>query len=83
MKVIITNYDAQETIEFQRNLLTAFDIEEQIYIFWKLDPCSPSWKEEIYLHQKTLFLSYENNSLYIVSLKKEKDDMIKITIDKA
>lgn len=77
MKIVIINYEVQEKIEFHRKQLTAFDIEEQIYIFWKLEPCSKKWDEELYLKQKTLF--HFNDSLYLVSIEKQNDE-VKISI---
>lgn len=77
MKIIITNYAEQEIIEFQRENLTAFDIEEQIYIAWRLEPYAIRWKEELYLYKKTYF-SY-GRAFYLVSIEKE-NDKIKIFI---
>lgn len=77
MKIIITNYAEQETIQFQREKLTAFDIEEQIYIAWRLEPYAIRWKEELYLYKKTYFCY--GKAFYLVSIEKENNE-IKMTI---
>lgn len=78
MKTVIVNKQTLETIEFQREKLTAFDIEEQIYCFWMLEPASDNWEEELFLNQRTLF--YKKGYCYLVSIKKDGNE-IRIDID--
>lgn len=75
MKAIaIINNQTLETIRFQREKLTAFDIEEQIYCFWCLEPVSGKWEEELYLKQKTLFHDKKGYH-YSVAIKKDGDEI--------